>query len=159
GGSYAFGYHWTNSQAPTPVDALYAFQTASVPAALTMVTQPTIDSSGPDPSANYFLTEFSYGTEDAAPDLSTSVWTMYLGDYSGAQVNWRDPNSPSQDFGISGIHLDNSIYTLQNGMFYGFRVNPFDLDTFLIVGPSPSVPVAVPEPATLTLAAFGLMGL
>jgi hypothetical protein len=125
-----------------------------------MFTEPTIDTSGPDPQTNYFLTELKYGADDEVPDLFTKSWIMYLGDYdphsANPQVSWEDPNS--LDFGISGIHLDNSVYTLQNNMFYGFRVNGFNSDTFLIEGPNPSIPVAVPEPASFVLAICALVG-
>ena len=158
GGTFAFKYFWPTNTVATPVQGLYSLINATGPlGSLSMSTSPTIPIGGPNPTSNYFLTDFGYsGNTTGISNPATKSWFMLLGDYLSSNVVWGDANTVP--YGISGLDFSGTtiIGALKDNGFYGFRVGGFGgPPDFLALVDNPRVPVAVPEPATLVLAAFG----
>jgi hypothetical protein len=143
GNTYGFAYHWDGTQ--TADNAMLAIDAAG---AFDM----TYNDFGSAGEPNLFLDKLTYPPDSSQPDYNVdgSFWDYYLGTYANSNVSWSVSN-----YGISGRDFNGDIVqTLANGAFYGFRVNTYD-ENFNPVGGPPVLPVAVPEPATILLAAVG----
>ncbi len=139
GGIHGFGYHWDGTQ--TADNAMLAIDTAG---ALDMTTNNFGSASQP----NLFIDRLTDLPDTDLPDFSVDsrFWHFWLGNYDASTVGWSESN-----YGISGRDFitGDVVQTLANGGFYGFYASAN--------ATPPRLPIAVPEPNSLLLAAAGLL--
>jgi peptidoglycan/LPS O-acetylase OafA/YrhL len=97
---------------------------------------------------NLFINRLTDLPDTDLPDFNVDsrFWHFWLGNYAASNVSWAESN-----FGISGRDFvtGDVVQTLANGGFYGFYAS---------AGPvAPRLPIAVPEPAAIILAALGFL--
>jgi hypothetical protein len=138
GGIHGFGYHWDGTQ--TADNAMLAIAAAG---ALDMI----YNDFGSPGQPNLFISKLVDPPDQDQPNFNVDgrFWDYFLGTYASNNVSWAE--SP---YGISGRDFTTGdvVQTLINGGFYGFYASANTT--------TPGLPVAVPEPAGLLLAAIGL---
>ncbi|HEY2761251.1 MAG TPA: hypothetical protein VGI75_10920 [Pirellulales bacterium] len=146
GATHAFGYRWDGNQ--TAADALLGAN------GLTSAGPLQISATDFGGNSGQFISSMSDAPDSAAP-TGNDFWDYWLGTDTASSVAWAE----ATDFGISGIDLGGTVHYMQNGGFYGFRVDTFDSTTFQTIGGPPVVPVAaVPEPTSVVLVFCALIG-
>jgi hypothetical protein len=139
GGVHGFGYHWDGTQ--TADNAMLAIDAAG---SLDM----TISNFGSAAQPNLFINRLTDLPDTDLPDFNVDsrFWHFWLGNYAASNVSWAESN-----FGISGRDFvtGDVVQTLTNGGFYGFYASAGSV--------APRLPIAVPEPAAIILAALGFL--
>ena len=131
----AFADDTVSAVAPTPVGQTGGFTTV----VLQVIGQPT--------NTNSDLT--------FTMDASSAAWTkqkdLYAVNENGAGIYWQEWSAPGDNLPFA-IHMESM--TSSRG------IDAFQVDTFWsATGPVVNAIAAIPEPSTLALAAFGLLGI
>ena len=146
GATHAFAYRWDGNQ--TAADALLGAN------GITNSSPLQISATDFGGNSGLFISSMSDPPDSATP-AGNDFWDYWLGTDTAGNVAWAE----ATDFGISGIDLGGTVHYMQNGGFYGFRVDTFNSDTFQTDGGPPIVPVAaVPEPTSAVLVLSALIG-
>jgi hypothetical protein len=146
GATHAFAYRWDGNQ--TPADALLGSN------GITNAGPLQINATDFGGNSGLFINSISDPPDSASPS-GNDFWDYWLGTDTAGNVAWTE----ATDYGISGIDVGGTVHYMQNGGFYGFRVDTFNADTSQTVGGPPVVPVAaVPEPTSLMLVLSASIG-